>query len=44
MEPIDLEVDRDLFERFLAESDLREQWQLLEAERGPIQILTYKNS
>ena len=43
MKPIDLDANRDLFDRFLSERNLNERWEMMEREYGPIQTLTYFN-
>jgi hypothetical protein len=43
MASIDLEQNRDLFDRFLSEESLEDGWRELEAEQGTIAVLTYFN-
>ena len=43
MKPINLASYHDLFENFLDERELRDTWQQLEREHGPIETLTYFN-
>ncbi len=41
MAPIDLKQNRDIFDQFLIDRNQRDNWQRLEAQYGPIEVLTY---